>query len=146
MDPLTHSHTVVSFTSHIHSHQSVTFNHAPSTKHLRPSTINQARRNALSSNATQALFKMLFRATLVSAVALLGINQAIGAPVEARGALTATTECMSYPNTWQADSILTIFLVDAACNCPQNCFHTQGSKCKYYSGLSDTTRTLKGSK
>ncbi|KAI1774998.1 hypothetical protein F4818DRAFT_441821 [Hypoxylon cercidicola] len=32
----------------------------------------------------------------------------------------------------------------AACNCPNNCKHKENSKCKFYSGASDTSKVLHG--
>ena len=42
---------------------------------------------------------MHFSATFLSAVALLGINQVVGAAFEPRDALIATDSCSLYPNT-----------------------------------------------
>ncbi len=54
---------------------------------------------------------MLFRTTFISTVALLCVNQAVGAAVEApRSVDIATTACLCSPNTSQEDSILTFFM------------------------------------
>ncbi|KAI0835444.1 hypothetical protein F5Y06DRAFT_299589 [Hypoxylon sp. FL0890] len=62
---------------------------------------------------------MFFKTAIVSAVALLFANQAMGA------ALIAT------------DPV-------AACNCPNNCSHGNGSSCKYYAGPSDSSSVVSG--
>ncbi|KAI1649663.1 uncharacterized protein F4817DRAFT_313390 [Daldinia loculata] len=62
---------------------------------------------------------MYFKTAIVSAVALLFAGQAMGA------ALIATNP-------------------DAACNCPNNCSHKDGSSCKYYAGPSDSSTVVSG--
>ncbi|OTA99820.1 hypothetical protein M426DRAFT_30206, partial [Hypoxylon sp. CI-4A] len=56
---------------------------------------------------------------IVSAIALLFAGEAMGA------ALIATD-------------------ADAACNCPNNCSHGNGSSCKYYAGPSDGSTVVSG--
>ncbi|KAF3056580.1 hypothetical protein GL218_06569 [Daldinia childiae] len=62
---------------------------------------------------------MYFKTAIISAFALLFAGQAMGA------ALIATNP-------------------DAACNCPNNCSHGDGSGCKYYAGPSDSSSVVSG--
>ena len=65
---------------------------------------------------------MLFRTTLLSAVALLlGINQAAGAALEPRSAEIATTACLCHPNLRQAP-ILKFFSSSLRVQLPQQLF------------------------
>ncbi|KAI1206703.1 uncharacterized protein F4807DRAFT_437961, partial [Annulohypoxylon truncatum] len=63
---------------------------------------------------------MQFKSAAISAIALLFAGQAMGA------ALIAT------------DPV-------AACNCPNNCSHGNGSSCKYRAGPSDSSSVVSGS-
>ena len=49
---------------------------------------------------------MLFRAAFLSAVALLGINQAVGSALESRSAEIAKNSCLCHPNRWPQHPIL----------------------------------------
>ncbi|KAI1661256.1 hypothetical protein F4813DRAFT_399279 [Daldinia decipiens] len=62
---------------------------------------------------------MYFKTAIVSAVALLFAGQAMGAALIA-----------SNPG--------------AACNCPKNCSHKDGSSCKYYIGPSGSSPVVSG--
>ncbi|KAK9421868.1 hypothetical protein SUNI508_05469 [Seiridium unicorne] len=75
---------------------------------------------------------MLFKSTILSAMALVFASQAIGAAMPAgqdvspRAALIAT------------DPV-------SACNCPNNCSHKAGSGCQYKAGVSTDGSTVSGS-
>ena len=69
--------------------------------------LNQSQRNN-PSNKNQVLFKMLFRAAFLSAVALIGINQAVGATLEPNAAQIAVDSCLCPSKTQQENSILTL--------------------------------------
>ncbi|KAE8138980.1 hypothetical protein BDV38DRAFT_281541 [Aspergillus pseudotamarii] len=72
---------------------------------------------------------MLFRSTLLSAIALLAAHQVVGAAVEAPRSI-GHIEIATSPYY--------------ACNCPNNCSHKKGSGCKYYSGPSDNSKVISG--
>lgn len=52
---------------------------------------------------------MLFRTAFLSAVALLGINQAVGTALGPRAAEIAADASSCYPNRLQQDPILIVF-------------------------------------
>ncbi|KAI1081809.1 hypothetical protein F5B20DRAFT_58212 [Whalleya microplaca] len=68
---------------------------------------------------------MLFKTAAISIITLLFANQAMGAVIEDRAALTATD---AY----------------SACNCPNNCSHSKGSSCTYRGGPSDSSKKIYG--
>ncbi|KAB8233568.1 uncharacterized protein BDW43DRAFT_310926 [Aspergillus alliaceus] len=72
---------------------------------------------------------MLFRTTLLSAIALLAANQVIGAAVEVPPGVDAVQIATS---------------PYYACNCPNNCKHKQGTNCRFYSGPSDASQAISG--
>ena len=86
---------------------------------------------------------MLFRAAFLSLAALLFANQAIGAAISPE---IATSPCLFPSNQPQEDVLSNLWGTDYACNCPNNCSHKQGSSCKYYSGPSDSSPVISGSK
>lgn len=93
---------------------------------------------------------MLFRASFLSAIALLCANQALGATIEVErsvgAAEIATSPCLRSLDLLKGRRSTDSFLIDYACNCPNNCRHVSGSSCKYYSGPSDTSTVISGSK
>jgi hypothetical protein len=92
---------------------------------------------------------MHFSTALFSVMALLAANQVIGASVEVPrdvGAILIATSPCWFPLIRQYEDIVLISRAVYACNCPNNCKHKQGSSCKYYSGPSDKSKVISGSK
>ncbi|KAI8958235.1 hypothetical protein F5Y11DRAFT_351757 [Daldinia sp. FL1419] len=85
---------------------------------------------------------MYFKTALVSAVAFLLAGQTMGAALTATNARSSTIillETILKTSAPGADVNLV-----AACNCPNNCSHKEGSSCKYYSGPSDKSSVVHG--
>ncbi|RKU41808.1 hypothetical protein DL546_002660 [Coniochaeta pulveracea] len=115
---------------------------------------------------------MLFKTALLTAVSLVFASQAMGAAVNqerASDGIQIATDPGEIKLTSPGDPSCTVtglcyleappalFFLEqrqtnapvfpspvAACNCPNNCSHKQGSSCKFYTGPSDTSPIANG--
>ncbi|KAI0127381.1 hypothetical protein BJ170DRAFT_683228 [Xylariales sp. AK1849] len=75
---------------------------------------------------------MFSKTFIISAAALLCANQVMGAAITERSELINERAALIATDAYYA------------CNCPNNCSYKKGTKCKFYSGPSDTSDTNSG--